>query len=137
MKTEYPGKIILAWAEAIGGNKEIRDWLLKNGYPELGIFTFALRNKQEARDWLMDNGHPHLLAMIEGSEGKEQALKWLEGYGFTLLAHVARVADGDETSFQWLLHRDHRDFAMVGKKMEQVKDEVQWDNDDWHKISKD
>ena len=38
----YSEKILLAWGEAIGGNLEIRDWLMKNGYPELGLFCFAL-----------------------------------------------------------------------------------------------
>ncbi|MBK7945117.1 MAG: hypothetical protein IPJ85_07365 [Flavobacteriales bacterium] len=48
----------------------MRDWLTTNGYPELGIFTFALRNKADARKWLMENGHPHLMAVINGIEGK-------------------------------------------------------------------
>ena len=50
---EYPAKVLLAWGEAISGHVGLRDWLMKNGYPELGIFTFALRNKKEARQWLM------------------------------------------------------------------------------------
>ena len=48
MRFEYPPKILVAWGEAISGNGEIRDWLIKNGYPELGLFTFALRNKDDA-----------------------------------------------------------------------------------------
>ena len=66
MKMEYPAKVLLVWGEAISGHVGLRDWLMKNGYPELGIFTFALRNKKEARQWLMDNGQPHLLAVITG-----------------------------------------------------------------------
>jgi hypothetical protein len=31
----YPAKILVAWAEAIGGNVAIREWLLRNGYQEL------------------------------------------------------------------------------------------------------
>ena len=41
MRTEYPAKVLLAWGEAIMGHAQLRDWLIKNGYPELGIFTFA------------------------------------------------------------------------------------------------
>jgi hypothetical protein len=33
----YPAKVLVAWAEAIGGNAAIRDWLLRNGYKELGL----------------------------------------------------------------------------------------------------
>ena len=69
----YPPKILLAWAEAIKGNKEIRDWLIKNGYPELGLFTFALRNKRDAREWLVTNKFHHLMALISGVEGDEEA----------------------------------------------------------------
>ena len=45
---QYPIKVLVAWGEAISGNGEFRDWLLGNGYPELGLFVHALHN-QEAR----------------------------------------------------------------------------------------
>jgi hypothetical protein len=73
MRTEYPAKVLLAWGEAISGHAELREWLIKNGYPELGIFTYALRNKADARKWLMDNGHPHLMAVrgaLKGCQGR-------------------------------------------------------------------
>ena len=38
---KYPVKILLAWGEAIGGNSEIRDWLIK-GYPGLIILFCTL-----------------------------------------------------------------------------------------------
>ncbi len=44
-------------------HSEIRDWLIKNGYKELGLFTFALRNMDDARMWLVENGSPHLLEL--------------------------------------------------------------------------
>ena len=53
MKLAYPKKILVAWGEAISGNSEIRDWLMKNGYPELGVFVFALHLKPDARQWLI------------------------------------------------------------------------------------
>ena len=81
MRTDYPAKVLLAWGEAIGGNAALRDWLMRNGYPELGIFTYALRNKQDARKWLMENGHAHLMAVITGIEGDVKALDWLDRNG--------------------------------------------------------
>ena len=39
---KYPEKIVVAWGEAISGNIEIRDWLMKNNYPELGL-CFVMR----------------------------------------------------------------------------------------------
>ena len=39
MARQYPVKVLVAWGEAISGNAEFRDWLLGNGYPELGLFS--------------------------------------------------------------------------------------------------
>ena len=134
---EYPLKIIVAWGEAISGNREIRDWLIKNGYRELGLFTYALRNKDDARDWLMKNGYPHLMALINGIEGNQGALKWLEKNNFNILRHMALAGDSHEESFNWLLRNGHREFAMLAKKMEQVKIDIDNDNSDVHKYKVD
>lgn len=133
----YPPKILIAWAEAIGGNVKIRDWLLENGYKELAMFTYAVRNKDDARQWLMDNGYAHLMAMINGVERNEIALKWLQRFNFTILEKMALSADGDDVAHQWLLHNGHKEFAYVAKKIEFVKDQIEDSNNDPHKISPD
>lgn len=130
----YPAKVIIAWAEAIGGNKQIRDWLAKNGYPELYTFVFALHLKDDARDWLMKNNYPHLIALIQAVERNKKALKWLLDNKFSILWHMALAADGDQTSLKWLLENE-RDFAYVALKIKGVKDEIQMNNDDPHRIS--
>lgn len=137
MRTEYPAKVLVAWGEAISGNAGLRDWLIKNGYPELGIFTFALRNKQDARKWLMDNGHPHLMAVITGIEGDKGALAWLEHNGLNVLRHMALAGDGEQNSFTWLLQHGHRELAMIGSKMHQVKSGMDEDYGDHHKFTQD
>jgi hypothetical protein len=134
---EYPPKILLAWAEAIGGNGKIRDWLISNGYPELGIFTFALRNKEDARQWLMDKGFPHLMAMINACERNQRAIEWLTKHDFIILLHMGLAADGNEESFQWLRSNGHFEAAMIAKRMEVVKDEIEENNNDPHRISPD
>lgn len=131
---KYPAKILLAWAEAISGNSKIRDWLIKNGYKELGLFTFALRNMDDARMWLMENGSSHLLALINGIEGNVQAVQWLESNGFKALSIMALAADGNKSAKEWLLKNDKL-LAMVALKMEFVKDEIERDNNDVHRIS--
>ena len=133
MRTEYPAKVLLAWGEAISGHRELRDWLTKNGYPELGIFVFALNNKDEARKWLMANGHQHLMAMIRGIEGDKIALEWLDRNGMKVLKHVALTGDHDDDAFHWLLKHGHRELAMLGLKMRKVKAEIEEDNKDPHK----
>lgn len=131
----YPEKIILAWAEAIDGNKEIRDWLMSNGYPELGLFVFALYHKREARQWLIDNKFPHLMAMIECAEGREQACQWLVKFDYALLEKVARIADNDEAAAQWMLDRDEKSLLRLALRMRSVKNEIQSKHDDMHFIS--
>jgi len=131
---EYPAKILIAWAEAISGNSEIRDWLIKNGYKELGLFTFALRNMDDARMYLMENGYPYLLALINGIEGNNEALQWLESNGYKTLSIMALAANGNKSAKEWLLKNDKL-LAMVTLKMEFVKDEIERDNNDVHRIS--
>ena len=133
MRLEYPAKVLLAWGEAISGHTGLRDWLMKNGYAELGIFTFALRNKQEARKWLMDNGHPQLMAVIAGIEGDQGALDWLERHHMQVLKQLALCGDGEKNAFEWLLRNGHRELAMIGTRMHRVKSDLDEDYGDIHK----
>jgi hypothetical protein len=131
---EYPSKILIAWKEAIGGNKEITDVLLKSKYKELAVFCSALRNHEKSRKWLFDNQYAHLLATIEGIEGKERALVWLKRNGFELLFHFARSSDSWEDSQKWLQKKDKLFYA-ISLKIEFVKDEIDRLNDDPHRIN--
>jgi hypothetical protein len=133
---EYNGKILLAWGEAIDGNVGIRDWLMRHGYPELGVFVFALRLKPDARQWLMENGYAHLMAMIHGAEGNASAVNWLERSGFPILSKMALAVDGHREALEWLMSNGHADFAVLAVKMRRVKDEIEQDNNDIHRISK-
>lgn len=130
----YPPKILVAWGEAISGNSEINDWLMKNGYPELGIFCHALKNDVKGKNWLMNNGYPHLLAMISGGEGDEIALKWLEEFNFTLLKYMALAIDGHPAAKKWLREYDML-YATLAFKMEEVKDHIELRNNDPHTLN--
>ena len=61
----YPTKVLLAWAEAISGNDEFRDWLMGSEYPELGVFCHALHNEPTSRAWMRHAGHHVLIALLE------------------------------------------------------------------------
>lgn len=135
VKRVYPSKILVAWAEAIDGNLKIKDWLIKNGYPELGLFVHALHLQDEARDWLMKNGFPHLMATINGVEGKEDSVKWLDHFGFPTLALVARAADGNDSAMAFLLAKD-KVFAVIAQKIKKVKDDIERNNSSHYRISK-
>ena len=130
---EYPSKVLIAWREAIGGNEEFRDFLIKSPYKELGIFCFAILNDKKSRKWLLDNNYAHLLATIEGIEGKESALVFLKKNGFDLLFHFARSADSWKDSQIWLQKKDKLLYA-ISLKIEYIKDEIDFRNQDPHKI---
>ena len=80
MSKKYPIKILVAWGEAISGNAELRNWLMGNGYPELGLFVHALQLDDKARQWLIQEGYPALMALCAGSEGDMHAVEWLRNH---------------------------------------------------------
>ena len=134
----YPPKILLGWAEAISGNKALLEWFLESpDYKELGMFVYALHLKEDARQWLMKNGYAHLMAMINGVERNKEALHWLEKSGFHTLRHVALSGDGNEESLKWLMDNGHAEFAMISKRIEAVKNEIEDNHNDVHKFGLD
>lgn len=135
MKFEYPAKIIIAWGEAITGNKVIKEWLMANGYPELGVFVHALHNQDEAREWLMNNGFPHLVALINGAEGNPNAALWLKKHGFDILQKMAHAGDNNEEALMWLVNNNYPDMAAIAQRIRLVKNEIEAGNNDMHKIS--
>ncbi len=135
MRLAYPAKVLLAWGEAISGHQGLRDWLLHNGYPELGVFCHALRLQEDARDWLVKQGHPHLMALIHATEGNKQARAWLDEQGLGVLKQVALTGDGDLDAQRWLVNNGHRELAVIGHRIYKVKRQIDEDNSDYHRFS--
>jgi len=133
---QYPAKVLLAWGEAISGNSEIRDWLMANGYPELALTCHALRLTDSARSWLLANGHPHLMALVSGSEGNAQAIVWLDKFGFNFLKDVALGADNDDEAITRLLKANQREWAGISLKIRAVKNQIETEHNDMHRISR-
>lgn len=127
----YDVKILLAWGESISGNKKITDFLMKN-VPELGLFYYALRNEVRAQKWLMEHKQPHLMALINGIEGNSEALQWLKKHGFEVMYEMALIGDGDQEAYQKLANSEFKVYAMLAKKMEIVKDQIEERNNDPH-----
>ena len=132
---DYPVKVIAVWGEAISGEKKFLDVLLKSEYKELGLFVHAMHNQDDARQWLMENGFPHLLALLNAIECKKDALMWLKAHKFTTLYHMALCGDGEDESFEWLIKNGHKEMAMIAKKIEFVKNEIEDNNSDPHRVS--
>ena len=131
----YPIKVLAVWGEAISGDRKFLNVLLKSEYKELGLFVHAMHNQDHARKWLMENGFPHLMALLNGVERKKDAIHWLKYNKLTTLYHMALCADGETDSFEWLIHNNQKEMAMIAKKIEFVKNEIEDNNSDPHKIS--
>jgi hypothetical protein len=132
----YPAKILLAWGEAISGNEKFREYLMTNGFEELALFCFALHHDQKSRTWLMSEGFPHLMALIRGAEGDAQAVAWLRKFSYSNLADVADGADNDDEAVKRLLGRGEREWAGLALKIRSIKNRIEDDNADIHRISR-
>ncbi|MFN3918513.1 MAG: hypothetical protein ACK4K0_12355 [Flavobacteriales bacterium] len=133
---KYPQNYLLAWSKAIAGKKDFLPLLMKSAYKELGVFVYALNNKEDARKWLLENGYPHLMALINGAEGNTKALEWLMNYNYIEFYYIAIAADGDEKAKKWLL-QENKFLLQLALRIESVKDEIERNNNDIHKISPD
>jgi ribosomal protein S15P/S13E len=134
---DYHPKVIMAWAKAIEGNKEILIWLKENGYPELAMATYAIYLKDEARDWLLANGYPHLLAMINAAEGNENAQKWLLVHGFEMLYHMSMAVENEDESWKWLSANVPADIFLLTQTIKQIKDKIEENHNDIHSFGRD
>ncbi|MDE0870288.1 MAG: hypothetical protein OSA37_00075 [Flavobacteriales bacterium] len=132
---QYPAKVLIAWGEAISGNRPLRDWLMKHGYEELGMACHALHHVESSRTWLMANGHQRIMAMIRGAEGDPNAILWLQRFGFNYLADVASGADNDDEAVKRLLKANQKEWAGIALKLRFVKNQLEDDNNDVHRIS--
>lgn len=134
---DYPPKIILAWAKAIEGDKQLQTWLKSNGYEELYVACFAIYLRSEARDWLNTNGYAHLMAMIHGAEGNASAQKWLLNHGFETLYHIALAVEDETSSWQWLKEHVGPDLYILAVCIKKRKDQIEENHNDVHSFGKD
>jgi hypothetical protein len=133
----FPAKIILLWAKAIEGDKEVQLWLRENGYQALFHATNAIYLIEPSRNWLMENGYAHLMAMINASEGLVTAQEWLAKHNMELLFHVGRAVDHEQESWQWLTRNAPPDLVILTKYIQYVKDQIEENHNDIHSFGKD
>ena len=58
--TDYPVKVLVAFAETLEGKDNFYHWLFKNGYPELSALSSSIKGNEEAFDWLMKRKFPNM-----------------------------------------------------------------------------
>jgi len=127
----YPPKIILAFGETISGNKEILDWLLKNGYGELAALSYAIRGSREAFSWLMDNGYPHLAALDSAIDKDPKAYQWLKDHNHLFLMVFADACNGKKDAMEWMVRKELTGLLRVTQKIRAFRDNQTYD---YHKM---
>lgn len=131
----YPIKVLFSWGLAIGGDKKIRDWLLKSQYKELGVFVYALNLKDDARAWLLKN-HPELMALINAVEENKHALLWLKNHGYEAMYYLALASLEKPEGIQWLNKHEMKELLFVAQQIDVIKHNIEVNNSDPFKISK-
>jgi hypothetical protein len=134
---DYHPKIIVAWAKALEGNKELASWLNDNGYPELVMASSAIYLKTDARKWLQENGYAHLMAFINAAEGNASAQKWLLVHDFEILYHMALAIEDEQDSWKWLGENATQDLFLLTQTIKRVKDNIEENHNDVHSFGRD
>ena len=79
---------------------EFREWLITNGFPELGALSDAIKGSKNAVQWLMNNKYYHLAAFDALLDDDEQARKWLQEYNYPILIVLADAVNQDINSIK-------------------------------------
>ena len=93
MEKQYPVKVLVAWGEAISGNRELRDWLLGNGFPELGLFVHAMHNQQSAMTALVQDAALRFARsqVLTAAEPTSGTTRMAAARGFLNLGHTCYI----------------------------------------------
>ena len=122
--TRYPVKILMAFGctfEPEGD--EFFEWLMRNGYPELGALNHTIQGDTKAKDWLMEHGFAHLAAIDSVIDKEEEAEKWLLKNHFEVNLAFARAVNRDDDATDWLVKNELQVFVIIADKIRNYLDD--------------
>ena len=130
---KYPPKILIAFGETIGENKrkDILQWLLKNGYPELAALSYAVQGSDEAVAWLMKNGFPELAALDAAIDEDQKAYEWLQKNNIPFHIVFADAVHGKGEAIEWFRQNKLNSLLAITQKIRQDRDNHTYD---YHKL---
>lgn len=123
----YPTKILLAFTEAVGGNEDLFEWLLKNGYPELALLSKSIRGGEASNQILIQQNFPQFAAFDAAIHGDVNAIIWLKKHKFVFLIRLADASRGTEIALKWFAKKDLKIFIMLSKKIKSFIDSQVFD----------
>jgi hypothetical protein len=128
---KYPPKILVAFGETIGGGKDIIDWFLKNGYPELAAFSYSVQGSDEAVDWLLKNGFPELAALDSAIDDDQKAYEWLQRNHYEFHIVFADAVHGKGEAIECFLRHELGVLLNITQKIRKLRDSHTFD---YHKL---
>lgn len=123
----YPIRILLAFIEAVGGNEVFFEWLMKNGYPELGVLSKSIRGGEASNQWLIQHKFPQFAAFDAAIHGDVKAIIWLKRYHFIFLIRLADASRGTPIALKWFEQKNLKVFIMLAKKIKSFVDNQVYD----------
>jgi hypothetical protein len=123
----YPTKILLAFTEAAGGNEDLFEWLLNNGYPELALLSKSLRGGETSNQILIQKKFPQFAAFDAAIHRDVRAIMWLKKHKFIFLIRLADASRGSEIALKWFEKQNLKIFVMLAIKIKSFVDNQVFD----------
>jgi hypothetical protein len=127
----YPPKILVAFGETFFDHKEISDWLLKNGYPELAALSYAIQGSEDAAGWLLKNGFPHMAAMDSAIDEDQKAYQWLKAHKYYFEIVFADACHGKIEAIDWFNRNNLQYLLRIARRIKYLRESKTFD---YHKI---
>jgi len=113
----YPTKILLAFTEAVGGNEQLFEWLLKNDFPELALLSKSLRGGVRSNELLIIQNFPQFAAFDAAIHADPKAIVWLKKNDFIFLIRLAEASQGKKIALDWFENNNLKIFVMLARKI--------------------
>ena len=106
---DYNRKTIELLSASIYGDTNARSKLVEI-HKELVAFSDALTGNKQAHHWLYDQGYHALSALLQAFNKNVEALKWLMENKKEFAA-LAGAVTGDKDSYLWLMNQGYYQYA--------------------------
>lgn len=126
---KYPLKILIAFNEALNGNKKIYEWLVNNKYPELAALISGIKGSVPAYKWLSKHKFLAFCAFIDALEEDIKALEWLKNHKFDLLLTILLYCKGDIRT-ELLLKKKAKIYFYIAKSIKDIYTQTEKENED-------
>ncbi len=104
--SDYDVKVLLAFGESLKKNKKFFQWLMENGFPELGALSAAINSDSEALKWLLKSKFPEFGVLSNAIDGEENAFLWLKKHNCDFLLRFALACRKDDKAIKWFVAND-------------------------------